>query len=79
MKDNRPTERKQTPDKKMLSSDMTIPAAILEVTGIDAVGVADVKVLDSAFTVLKGRMTAMELIYILVTSRYTCVANQERK
>ena len=65
MKDNRPTERKQTPEKRMLSSDLTIPAAILEATGIDDVGVADVKVFDSSFTVLKGRMTAMELIHTI--------------
>ena len=65
MKDNRPTERKQIPEKKMLSSDLTIPAAILEATDIDDVGVADVMVFGSSFTVLKGRMTAMELIHTI--------------
>ena len=65
MKTNRPTEKKTTTEKVTSSPGFTIPAAILEATGIDAVGVADVKVFDSSFTVLKGRMTAMELIYTI--------------
>jgi len=65
MKDNRLTERKQIPEKKMLSSDLTIPAAILEATNIDDAGVADVMVFGSSFTVLKGRMTTMELIHTI--------------
>jgi bifunctional DNA-binding transcriptional regulator/antitoxin component of YhaV-PrlF toxin-antitoxin module len=62
MKTNKPTEKKQTTEKVTPSPDLTIPAAILEATGIEEVGIAEVKVFDSSFTVLKGRMTAMELI-----------------